>query len=174
MKKDIFLAVFALALMGLATFHPAFPPLAAAGTRQFLSGRAFAEKSSVAGIDNFGRCNPGFCRGAQPDAAGYAWLKEQGFKSVVNFRSWHNAAEVKALQDLGLTPLCIPLQADVRGSEPPRDAQLKQFFDFVLDPRNQPVFVHCAHGKDRTGTMVALYRMEVDGWSAEEAIDFLT
>jgi hypothetical protein len=39
------------------------------------------------------------------------------------------------------------------------------------DPAAQPVFFHCRHGKDRTGTMAALYRIEVDGWTNEEAIE---
>ena len=57
----------------------------------------------------------------------------------------------------------IPIQADVFGSEPPTDEQVREFFTVVLDPARQPVFFHCAHGKDRTGTMAALYRIEVDG-----------
>ena len=46
----------------------------------------------------------------------------------------------------------------------------EDFFDIVLDPQRQPVFIHCKRGKDRTGTMVALYRIEVNGWSNAEAI----
>jgi protein tyrosine/serine phosphatase len=56
-------------------------------------------------------------------------------------------------------------------SDPPTDAELKAFFDVVLDPAKRPVFVHCAHGKDRTGTMCAVYRMEVDGWTPEKAFE---
>lgn len=47
---------------------------------------------------------------------------------------------------------------------------MKQFFDVVLDRAKQPVFFHCAHGRDRTGTMAAPYRIEIDGWTADEAI----
>ena len=32
-----------------------------------------------------------------------------------------------------------------------------------------PVYFHCAHGQDRTGTLCAIYRMEVDGWSNDES-----
>jgi protein tyrosine/serine phosphatase len=39
----------------------------------------------------------------------------------------------------------------------------------MADPANQPVFVHCRQGRDRTGVVVAVYRMEIDGWSREEA-----
>jgi len=39
----------------------------------------------------------------------------------------------------------------------------------MTDPANQPVFVHCSRGTDRTGVVMAVYRMEVDGWSEAEA-----
>ena len=35
---------------------------------------------------------------------------------------------------------------------------------------NQPVFVHCKRGSDRTGTVIAVYRMRNDGWTDDEAI----
>jgi hypothetical protein len=40
----------------------------------------------------------------------------------------------------------------------------------ILTPEYQPVFVHCQAGKDRTGLVVAVYRILVDGWSVEDAI----
>ena len=40
----------------------------------------------------------------------------------------------------------------------------------INDPANQPVFVHCKHGADRTGTVVAIYRITHDGWSSEQAL----
>jgi protein tyrosine/serine phosphatase len=39
----------------------------------------------------------------------------------------------------------------------------------MTDPEAQPVFVHCMHGEDRTGIVLAVYRMDVDGWSNAEA-----
>jgi protein tyrosine phosphatase (PTP) superfamily phosphohydrolase (DUF442 family) len=174
-RAFVFLGVLALCAATLVMLRAGRDQPAAANSAlesgKTSTGKCCAEKVVVKGLDNFGRCNKGLCRGAQPDAAGYAWLKEQGFKTVVNFRTWHNDDEAEAIRKLGLTPLNISLQADVRGSEPPTDAQLKEFFEIVLDPKNQPVYIHCAHGKDRTGTMAALYRMEVDGWTADEAIE---
>ena len=45
-----------------------------------------------------------------------------------------------------------------------------KFLKTVTDENVQPVFVHCKHGADRTGTMVAIYRIVVEGWSKEDAI----
>ncbi len=133
------------------------------------SGRPMAVRiAGVPGLENFARVNDRLYRGAQPTAEGYRKLKELGVKTVINFRSHHSyKSEIEAA---GMTCVEIPLQADVVGSEPPTDEQLKQFFDIVLDPARQPVFIHCMGGKDRTGTLSAVYRMEMDGWTHDEAI----
>lgn len=69
-----------------------------------------------------------------------------------------------------MTYVEIPIRADIV-STPPTDEQVELFFKTVLDPDRQPVFFRCAHGKDRTGTMAALYRIEIDGWTPEQAIE---
>jgi len=122
----------------------------------------------VPGIENFARVAPGLYRGGQPTLEGLQYLKAQGFKTVVTLRLYHSEKEEVEAQ--GMTVVEIPLQGDIFGSSPPTEKDLKLFFDTVLDPARQPVFIHCAHGKDRTGTMIALYRMEMEGWTAEEAM----
>jgi len=123
----------------------------------------------VAGVGNLARVDSGFYRGAQPDARGYRNLRTLGVRTVISLRSWHSAR--REAEEAGLRFVEIPLQADVFGSRPPSEEQVRAFFRTALDPDCRPVFVHCAHGKDRTGTMSALYRIEVSGWSAEEAIE---
>jgi len=56
------------------------------------------------------------------------------------------------------------------GAPAPGKKVVRRFFDVLLDPGAQPVFVHCYHGKDRVGAMMAAYRIEVDGWSRRKAI----
>src|SRR3954470_3956065 len=121
----------------------------------------------VPGVDNFARVNPSFYRGAQPTDEGLKQLKAMGIKTVVDFRSYHSTH--KQVEAAGMTAVEIPLKADL-GSVPPDDGELKRFFDVVLDPARQPVYIHCAFGKDRTGTMAAVYRLEIDGWTADEAL----
>jgi protein tyrosine phosphatase (PTP) superfamily phosphohydrolase (DUF442 family) len=128
---------------------------------------AFAEPLPSLPVENAARIADGVYRGAQPDAAGLKALKELGVRTVVSFRSHHS--ERKEAEALGLEVVEIPMQADIE-SEPPTDADVRRFFEVVLDPAKRPVYFHCAKGKDRTGTMAALYRMEVDGWSNEDAI----
>ena len=133
------------------------------------TGRPFAERiEGKAGLSNFARIDPFLYRGAQPTAEGYRTLKEMGVRTVINFRSHHSyKSEIEAA---GLACVEMPLQADLIGSEPPTDEQLKVFFATVLDPGLQPVFIHCMKGCDRTGTLSALYRMEVGGWTPDEAV----
>ena len=50
------------------------------------------------------------------------------------------------------------------------EAEVLAFLRTVIKPENAPVFVHCRNGSDRTGTMVAAYRVVVQGWSKEAAI----
>src|SRR5436190_428795 len=71
---------------------------------------------------------------------------------------------------LGLKVVEIPIRASLT-CDPPNPAQVKQFLDVVTDPANQPVYVHCQYGRDRTGAMCAVYRMEASGWTREEALE---
>src|SRR5579862_374956 len=121
----------------------------------------------MTGLDNFARVNPALYRGAQPTEEGLRQLKAMGVKTVIDFRSYHSTR--KQVEAAGMTAIEIPIKADL-GSTPPDEEALKKFFEVVLDPEKQPVYIHCAFGKDRTGTMAAVYRLEVDHWTAEEAM----
>ncbi len=128
---------------------------------------AFAVPAPELGIDNAARLAEGVYRGAQPDAAGMRTLKEKGFRTVVTLRTGDSGAKAAAAE--GLDVVEIPIVAGLK-SEPPSDEQVRRFFEVVLDPARRPVYFHCAFGKDRTGTMAALYRIEVDGWTPEQAV----
>jgi tyrosine-protein phosphatase SIW14 len=130
--------------------------------------KALAQRlPGVPGLDNFARVNANLYRGAQPTEEGFKQLKAMGVKTVIDFRSYHSTK--KQVEEAGLWAIEIPLKADL-GSTPPDDEALKKFFEVILDPARQPVYIHCAFGKDRTGTMAAVYRLEVDGWTPEEAL----
>jgi len=134
------------------------------------TGKAFARRiPAAAGVENLALIAPGVYRGAQPTAAGFRTLKEMGVRTVIGFRSYHSSG--KDVEAAGMSAVELPIQADLLGSEPPAEEQIATFFKTVLDPSRKPVFFHCAHGKDRTGTMAALYRIEVDGWTSAEAIE---
>jgi tyrosine-protein phosphatase SIW14 len=138
----------------VAARAPAIGP----GTER-ISGRLFG----LPGLTWVNRVAPGIFRGAQPTPEGYATLKAMGVRTVINLRTRHG--ERKAVEAAGMRYVEIPMSfwKDV---DP---AVVRMALSAMTDPANQPVFIHCSRGKDRVGVVVAVYRMEVDGWSEAEA-----
>jgi len=117
-------------------------------------------------IDNFGRVNDSYYRGAQPEGRDYTDLAAIGVKTLVNLTSDDADPGERAMTErAGMHYFQIPMTTH----QPPTGAQLAQFMRIVNDPANQPVYVHCVGGRHRTGVMTAAYRMSQDGWSADRA-----
>ena len=117
------------------------------------------------GIDNFGRVNPNYYRGAQPVGRDYTDLAAFGVKTVIDLTSDGEAGEPEMVKGAGMKFYRIPMTTHV----PPTAEQLEQFLKLVNDSANQPVFVHCQGGRHRTGVMTAVYRMTANGWAADQA-----
>lgn len=133
---------------------------------------AFAgpEKSSVAvpsiHIDNFGRVDGTYYRGAQPQGRDYSDLAALGIKTVINLTSDDALAEERGMVErAGMKYIQIPMTTH----QPPTTEQLAQFLKLVNDAASQPVYVHCVGGRHRTGVMTAAYRITHDGWTSDRA-----
>lgn len=116
-------------------------------------------------IDNFGRVNDRYFRGAQPSGRAFADLAAFGIKTVIDLQADGLADEPARVGAAGMKFYRIPMTTHV----PPTAEQLALFLTLVSDPANQPVYVHCAGGRHRTGVMTAIHRMTNDGWSADQA-----
>jgi protein tyrosine/serine phosphatase len=90
-----------------------------------------------------------------------------GIKTIVNLRGQgeQTEGEEKSARTLGLRYYNVPLPELSK----PSDKQVQQVLDLINAAENQPVFVHCRHGEDRTGTIIACYRIAHDGWTAAAA-----
>ncbi len=127
--------------------------------------RAADTAAAPISIDNFGRINDTYFRGSQPDGDEYTQLKTLGVKTVIDLQQDGFAGEAELVEAAGMKFVRIPMTTH----EAPTRAQLDQFLKLVNNPASQPVYVHCAGGRHRTGVMTAAYRISRDGWTAEQA-----
>jgi protein tyrosine/serine phosphatase len=143
-------AVFVLAMLAMMT-----------GAAQAQDEARYAE------LPNFHQVNAQLYRGAQPRAGGISKLAKLGIKTIINLRGEDEKAhaEQKEAEALGLRYFSVPLP----GLGRPSDEQVERVLSLINATENQPVFVHCHHGEDRTGTIIAVYRMTHDGWTADQA-----
>jgi protein tyrosine phosphatase (PTP) superfamily phosphohydrolase (DUF442 family) len=127
-------------------------------------------KQAATLISNLSVVSPNLIRGAQPTSAALGLLKFAGVKTVINLRNEEVlvAREAQDAKRAGLNYVNIPMT--LFGS--PTRQQFQRFLDTV--DMAGPVFVHCQLGEDRTGTMVAIYRMSKEGWDANRAYQEMT
>jgi tyrosine-protein phosphatase SIW14 len=110
------------------------------------------------GLTNVGRLAPGIYRGAQPSPNGYSTLKKLGIRTVINLRTTED--EKKKVESAGMRSVEIPLGMFNKGDR----EKVDKVVAIMADPANRPIFVHCRQGRDRTGIVVAAYRMKIEGW----------
>ena len=126
----------------------------------------WARAVAADGIKNFFQVTTNLYRGAQPTAAGMKHLEKLGIKTVLNLRARHSDQD--ELAGTALKP--VRLKMEPWHSD---DEEVVLFLKAATDTNNLPLFVHCQRGADRTGTMCAMYRIVVCGWTKEQALDEL-
>ena len=133
------------------------------GCANLPSGRA------VAALPHFVQVDEGLYRGGQPSEEGMRELTRMGIKTVVSLRHSHaeRLEERRLAEQLGLRWVSLPMRFWKR----PTDTQVRNFLAIASDPASRPVFMHCHQGQNRTGMMVAVYRIVHDGWPPQRAYD---
>lgn len=116
-------------------------------------------------IENFGKINDNYYRGAQPSAQQFQDLKRLGVKTIIDLRKDRLEQASDWARAAGLQYINIPLTTKKAATED----QTNEFLKLVNDPANQPVYVHCKGGRHRTGQMTAIFRITNDGWTSDQA-----
>ena len=144
--------------------------LAATLTQELWRGLSYSTEKFrfFTGVRNFGRINDHLYRGAQPSSDGYAALRQLGVDTIVrlSLADEGGAAEEREVTALGMRYVSIPMTS----IREPTDNQAIRFLTFMRDNPKSVVFVHCKSGSDRTGVMIALWRLTFDHWSVARAV----
>ena len=123
---------------------------------------------SVEGVPNFHQVNARLYRGGQPSAAAWPKLAALGVTTVIDLcreREHSTAAEAKAVEAAGMDYVNFPMD----GFATPTAAQMAEVLGLV--EAGDTVFVHCKLGMDRTGVVVATYRIAREHWANQQALD---
>lgn len=118
-------------------------------------------------VENFGKVNDHYFRGAQPEEGQYEQLKALGVKTVIDLRDDPKDYAKSKAESAGLRYINLPMS----DKKYPEEENVNKFLQYANDSTNWPIYVHCAGGRHRTGAMTAVYRMTVDGWQIEKAYD---
>jgi len=165
-STPLLLVVSALALIGgCATTAPAdFGPRPASWASPVVASP---------GLPNLYRINASLYRSAQPSRAGFVVLESRP-SLVIGDPPINTVVSLRVFND---DPSLVAISSKLRLEEisfktwHPEDEDVVEFLRIATTPALLPVLVHCRHGSDRTGTMVAVYRIVVEGWTKAEAKD---
>ena len=124
-----------------------------------------AKRFTLPGVFNSGEVSPTLFRGAQPTVLGLESLAKSGINIVVDLRFENDRTwEREAVARYGMQYVGIPWSCHF-----PSDAITARFLAVAHENPDKKIFVHCEHGVDRTGMMIAAYRMAEQGWTSEQA-----
>ncbi|MCC7528547.1 MAG: tyrosine-protein phosphatase [Candidatus Melainabacteria bacterium] len=131
-------------------------------------------------LPNFHQVHPFLYRGGEPTKEGLKKIKEMGVTTILDLRNPGEKKydEKQSAKDLGMRYISMPMN-----SKAPTTKQIKRLLDEIDRARakvevngsstdntaKEAVFVHCAHGSDRTGCMIGIWRVKRDGYDYETA-----
>jgi protein tyrosine/serine phosphatase len=129
-------------------------------------------------LENFHEVRSGLFRGGHPDTSGIAVLQNLGVKTIVDLEIDNGieadtddiTQELDDAAKANITVLRFPMSA-FDSPDDEFDHMIDQIMTTLADPSLGPIYVHCAHGQDRTGLVIALERVIDEGWAPQDAHD---
>src|SRR5215475_13616902 len=125
---------------------------------------AMGQHLKAKGVPNFGQVTPTLYRGGQPSAEGFVKLAHMGMDIVVD--TGRSKRDEVLIKNLGMVYVSLPWYCPF-----PKDEVFAKFIKITQENPGKKIFVHCRLGDDRTGMMIAAYRMGQQGWTAKEAME---
>ena len=151
--------VLVIVMAGGVSVHPQVASTGPAGNAE----GPISQRVPLNGVPNFGEVTSQLLRGAQPTAAGFEELSKRGVGLVISLRG-ESKLERAEVEKLGMQYVSISWHCAY-----PKDRQVAEFLKVVRANPDKKIFVHCRLGVDRTGLMIASYRIAEQGWTAARA-----
>ena len=99
-------------------------------------------------------------------------LDDYKIKTVVSLSGYDDSENIarqkeenRICSEMGVTVISLPMFA----AKPPSERQITRWLNVLRNPYRPPILVHCTYGVVRTGMMVAIYEMEVNGKDNQQA-----
>ncbi|MEN1785635.1 MAG: dual specificity protein phosphatase family protein [Bacteroidota bacterium] len=109
--------------------------------------------------------NDSVYRSEQPSSKGFRALETIGIKTALNFR--RNKKDNRKAKGTAITLIHMPLKTSELTEQHLIEALA------AIKKAEKPILVHCWHGSDRTGAIMAAYRVVFENWTKSDAIQEL-
>ncbi len=158
MTKALLSKVLLVFLLVIVCLQPGF-------SQQSKRPKGWAVKIENQPVKNLWKLNDSIYRSGQPESSNIPYLEQIGMKGVLNLRSHHSDKEI--LSGSGITDYTVEMKADAF-----TDKEIIKALQ-VIASSQKPLLIHCKQGSDRTGVVIAMYRIIFQGWSKEQALNEL-
>ncbi|MGF6905860.1 dual specificity protein phosphatase family protein [Fusobacterium sp. PH5-44] len=162
-NKKIFILILSFILANFINHD-----ILCAATEKNIRNKKWATKMNIEGLDNLHKVSDNLYRSAQPTATGMRNAEKLGIGTIISLRS--KQKDTPLIKGTNLKLIHVSMRA--------WNAKLEDaiFLMRTLNPNNpifegKPVLVHCYHGADRTGWIIALYRITYENWNKKDAIE---
>jgi tyrosine-protein phosphatase SIW14 len=135
-----------------------------------LASLCWAAGPAAPGVPNFHQVNDQVYRGGQPAGESWTSLARLGIKTVIDLRragEHSTSLEEKAVLASGMRYVNVPMNGIIA----PSDEAVSRVLSLLDSTSAGPTFVHCRRGADRTGTVIACYRIAHDQWPNSKALN---
>jgi len=166
-RPFLYLALALLASCGTASVP--YSSTSASQAALHASAASLETSNEVDGIRNFHEVHPTLFRSGELAATNAAELQAHGIRTVLSLQNYSRkdaATEQHWLAAAGIQFIWLPMSP----FEKPTVAAINQALADIDVVADQPIDVHCALGSDRTGIVVAAYRIKYDGWTYDQAV----